>query len=86
MGLIAPKATTPCDKFCTTVTSTYSVNGSVNIQLIPAQSRLPWKISENVDCGAQLAQHGAPEENAFIGAQILKLKVLDYNAVVVEQL
>jgi len=68
------------------------VNGNILIlartlgQLIPARSRLPWGMSEDIDWGARLAQHVAPEENAFIGAQFLKTKVLDQDAALAEQL
>ncbi len=68
------------------------VNGNVVIlartlgQCIPARSQLPWGASEDIDWGARLAQHYTPEENPFIGVQLLKPKVLDQDAASSEQL
>jgi hypothetical protein len=64
------------------------INGNIVImsralgRSIPARARLPWGYSEDIDWGARLSEYVPPEENAFIGVQFLKPKMVEFNSVV----
>lgn len=61
------------------------INGNIVVmsrvlgRSIPARARLPWGYSEDIDWGSRLAECVSPEENAFIGVQFLKPKMIEYN-------